>query len=636
MLDKCDNEQDTSEEQDRRPYDSEQPNRRLLDRKDTTLSNFTLPAKARAMLGIMRAIRPGSGGGNMFQDIDRLRDPPKRLSSTLSRKSHVFNESCCGMLAKSKRFEAVTMFVILLNAIELGWDADYVAGHGSPENLYKGPMGFIIAEVGFAVYFTIEVIIRFLAFRQKHHCCCDAWFVFDFSLVALMDIETFILPFAGGSNALAQFSILRLLRILRITRMVRLMRFIPQLLIICKAIGAALRAVSWTAVLLVLMIYAWAILFTNEYHEGKDADSDARAVELFGTMGKSMLNLLIMGSILDDITFCTDGIRQSNQMIMLVLFLIFVVIASFMMMNMLVGILAEVVGASAEGEAAKLQNAQIAEAISDIVETLDVDDSGSISREEYNKMCKDPSVTEALGALEINDSHFSDYAQLLFEDTENGDEEEKVYSEDVINMIQKLRPGNTVHKLDFTQAEAMIRRNLNSTRQRIEDVERLCQEVTGIELSPFSSPKLSPNASFVFGRPRTPSYAGAPHVDTDPLPPLRLAATASSEASLSPTPPPCLLRGVKVSPPSVSPVHMPPHQGVLRLSTLAKLKNTSSAEIIRELSNRLGVANLSESTADMSNMSQEMQILAEAFGTLNVPPETPEVQQRNKPRTWLA
>jgi hypothetical protein len=152
--------------------------------------------------------------------------------------------------------------MIILNALQIGWDADYSARWEVPANLYDGPWYFIVAENIFAVYFTNEVMIRFLAYRYKCWCLKDRWFVFDASLVAMMVWETWIMPFIGAGEGLGQLSVLRLLRLLRITRIAKLMRAFPQLLMIVKGITAATRAVAWTAFLLVIITFTCSIIFT--------------------------------------------------------------------------------------------------------------------------------------------------------------------------------------------------------------------------------------------------------------------------------------------------------------------------------------------------------------------------------------
>ena len=49
---------------------------------------------------------------------------------------------------------------------------------------------FQYGENFFCIYFTFEVMIRFMSFKNKRNCIKDNWFNFDTCLVSLMTIET--------------------------------------------------------------------------------------------------------------------------------------------------------------------------------------------------------------------------------------------------------------------------------------------------------------------------------------------------------------------------------------------------------------------------------------------------------------
>merc|ERR1719345_454462 len=105
-----------------------------------------------------------------------------------------------------------------------------------------------------------------------------------------MVVETWVLAFIGPIAALKQVSILRLLRLTRLFRMAKLMRYFPELQLIVKGMLAAVRSVGCATILLLLVLYVFAIIFTNEYHQGHVADDDPDIPEismLFGSLGKS-------------------------------------------------------------------------------------------------------------------------------------------------------------------------------------------------------------------------------------------------------------------------------------------------------------------------------------------------------------
>lgn len=428
---------------------------------------------------------------DLFKEVNNLRKGVPDVNQDEIDRAKL-NNTKFGQLAGSKKFEYTTLFVIVLNAGFIGYDADFSARNEKPENLYKGDWQFIIFENLFAVYFTAEVVIRFFAYKYKSESLRDAWFMFDGTLVLFMVIETWILPVIGASGPLAQLSVLRLLRLLRITRMAKLMRFFPELQIIVKGMVAAVRSVLCTAILLLLVLYVWSILFTSEYHQGDIPDDDLEEYDaraLFGSMGKSMRHLFIMGTILDDITLCCNNIRGSNKApAMLTAFIIFVLISSFTMLNMLIGILCEVVCAVGEGERHKNTEAHIRESIHSLFDKMDSDQNGVINREEFMSMKRDKSVMGALQELDVKARHFEMYADLMFKPPEDGGEAPTFDFEKTIHMIMRLRPNTKVSALDFSSFQMTVYKNQDRLKRHLANIEKMTTMLTGQEPEAGSSP----------------------------------------------------------------------------------------------------------------------------------------------------
>eukprot|EP00427_Karlodinium_veneficum_P045896 CAMPEP_0169302864 /NCGR_PEP_ID=MMETSP1016-20121227/69035_1 /TAXON_ID=342587 /ORGANISM="Karlodinium micrum, Strain CCMP2283" /LENGTH=354 /DNA_ID=CAMNT_0009395619 /DNA_START=570 /DNA_END=1634 /DNA_ORIENTATION=- len=266
----------------------------------------------------------------------------------------------------------------------------------------------------------------------------------------------------------------------------KLVRYFPELQIIVTGMVAAVRSVASAAVLLVLVLYVFSIIFTNVYHQGLEDDdlAESRCEEgipsacanvLFGSLGKSMRHLFIMGTILDDLTKCTDTIRGTSNTIMLFVLIVFVLISSFTMLNMLIGILCEVVQATAEAERLKSSTARIRDAITSLFCTLDEDDSGTISRQEFLHMRDDRAVKKALAVLKVRPRHFGMYADLMF-DHEDG-EEEGLPLDQVCNLIMELRPGAGVRALDFEDFKRVVSKNNFLIKSAIIRVDRLVAAV---------------------------------------------------------------------------------------------------------------------------------------------------------------
>eukprot|EP00427_Karlodinium_veneficum_P004033 CAMPEP_0169154616 /NCGR_PEP_ID=MMETSP1015-20121227/52837_1 /TAXON_ID=342587 /ORGANISM="Karlodinium micrum, Strain CCMP2283" /LENGTH=632 /DNA_ID=CAMNT_0009224879 /DNA_START=55 /DNA_END=1948 /DNA_ORIENTATION=- len=246
-------------------------------------------------------------------------------------------------IASHRVFEGVTLGVIAFNALWISIDTDY----NHAEMLVTAEPIFQIAEQFFCAYFSFEWFCRFMAFKKKRNGFRDAWFVFDSIMVLMMVLETWVMTFimlatgVGGSGGMGNASILRLARLLRLSRMARmarLLRAMPELMILIKGMVAAMRSVFFTMLLLALLDYVFAILFTQLTAETVVGDI------YFYSVPKSMHTLLLDGTLLDNVGTVVRAARFSA------IFYIFVLLAALTVMNMLIGVLCEVVSAVAKLE----------------------------------------------------------------------------------------------------------------------------------------------------------------------------------------------------------------------------------------------------------------------------------------------
>jgi hypothetical protein len=522
--------------------------------------------------------------GGLFKEVNDLR---KKKPSPEADDAAKFKDSFFGRLAANKKFEALTFVFIGVNSLYIGIDADVSATVGKPDDLYdpKTPLGFIIMENIFCIYFTFEVVVRFIGFKSKHPCSIikDKWFMFDGTLVTMMVLETWIFPVFGIGGALSQLSVLRLLRLLRISRMARLMKKVPELMIIIKGLIASFRSVSCTAILQVLILYVWSILFVSEYHE-KGPDDEEEIASYFGTMGKSMFSLFIYGTVLDDVTACTDAIRGTENVFMLSLFIVFILISSFTILNMLIGILCEVVSATAESEKTKAVETSAKEAITTLFEKMDVDGSGTITQEEFMHMRDDETVRQALEEMDIYESHFTRYCELLFQGkkAQQAGKPPVIDFEALITMLLRLSPGNHINALDFSLLQASIDRTQECLRDRVLGINSKISEAMG-----------KPPQALGGESPQPPNTDGSD---------LRGAASSNTSVPVEPS-----LGGGR------------------KEYTMDMFVRTSSHQIIEELERRLGVSALEAIKPSPALAGQKDSLVQgqdpQAFHSLGVPEE---------------
>jgi hypothetical protein len=287
-----------------------------------------------------------------------------------------------------------------------------------------------------------------------------------------------------------------------------------------------------------------------------DEDVPGHSVqELFGSMGKSMFSLFVMGTILDDVTYCTDAIRADGKTHMLCAFLIYILINSFTMMNMLVGILVEVVGNTADSEKKRVLEETVCENIKSIYEQMDKDKNGLISRAEFNEMRKHDKVKRSLADLDIAEREFRQFASLLFQRDEMG-KTPAINFQKLLNVLLMLRPGTPMSALDFGAFRMTFMTSNQSAIKRLKRFEKML----GIEDAEDDE------LEFEY-MPRDFGSNNKKEMDEPAAQQMKR----------------------------------------INISMLARLERTPSADIISELQRRLGMANLEETGVPLWMMDEDLQ-----------------------------
>lgn len=426
---------------------------------------------------------------NLYGAIHALRRQTSRMAEIMGFNDHAdrFADSCIGRLVQHPWYDYVGLVMIVASAVQIGADADrsartddsgatladIAAGNGL---CCASLVGF---EIVFAVFFTLDLVVRFLGYRKWIFCLADSWFVFDAALVLMMVFFTLILPFAFTSGGdLNKLSGLRLLRLFRLLRMARLLRAFPELLMIVEGLHAAVSAVLWIALLGVANMYVFALAFTMQYHQGSMSDAECLAIDhmdpdhicyYFGSVGKSFLTLFAQGTLLDDLSTPTFTLRHNSGFYTL-LWLVYIGISYAMLMNMLIGVLSTVVASTTEGKRKALREQEAKEALLLIFEKMDTDHSGSISKEEFLSLKFEDHVRIALGKLGIEEKHMALYAEIFFRpDEETGAVLELDY-QSLLHCLTFVLPNRGLSKLDVKSYGALSSTRRSAMLARLADL----------------------------------------------------------------------------------------------------------------------------------------------------------------------
>jgi len=312
-------------------------------------------------------------------------------------------------IARSEWFNGITLAVISINALYIGVEAQMNAP-GQPE---AAELVWIVFDHFFCLFFVLELLVRFLSFQCKKNCMKDGWFKFDLALLMLMVLETWVMPIflllLNTSGALP-IGPMKLLRLLRLARMTRLMSRMPELLTMVKGMSMASRAVGSSLLLLGLLVYVFAIVL---YMILADNDETAQS---FGSLPKCMWTLLMDGTFMDSIGTQLTGLLDRREYLAVFVFMVFVGLSAMTVMNMLIGVLCEVVSAVAASEREEAAISLMKETILVLLKNVDVDKSGEISKAEMRELVKDPGALNVFDELQVNVKYLTLMQEYLLDE----------------------------------------------------------------------------------------------------------------------------------------------------------------------------------------------------------------------------
>eukprot|EP00931_Biecheleriopsis_adriatica_P053619 TRINITY_DN31425_c0_g1_i1.p1 TRINITY_DN31425_c0_g1~~TRINITY_DN31425_c0_g1_i1.p1 ORF type:complete len:504 (-),score=99.66 TRINITY_DN31425_c0_g1_i1:98-1609(-) len=350
-------------------------------------------------------------------------------------------------IARHAVFENTTLLVIACNAVWIAVDTD----HNKADTLLAAHPVFITAENIFCVYFTFEWLMRFLAFRYKRNCLRDGWFVFDSVLVFFMVMETWVfLLFGGGSPFGDNTAILRLFRLLRLSRLIKMLKSLPELMILIRGMVTAMASVVYVLLLLILFTYVFAIACTQ-----MSVDAPYIHEKYFDHVALSMYSLLVYATFLDALSdFCND--IRGESIVVFIMVVVFICLSALTVMNMLIGVLCEVIASVAATEKEMLRTEMVKNEMTRIWEAMDENGDGQMSKEEMANIVGKPEAIKALHAVEVDPDGMVEFADTWFQDDETGEEKDLPFIEFLENVLD-LRGTNTATVKDIMS----LQKNLN-------------------------------------------------------------------------------------------------------------------------------------------------------------------------------
>jgi len=394
---------------------------------------------------------------NVFGDEQKMKQQMRR--ALIQPQYHVSDlyktKGFVQRIARSQRFENITLLIIFLNAIWIAIDTDL----NDATLLINARLEFQIMENLFCTFFFAEIVIRFAAFKHKRDCLKDGWFIFDSVLVFLMVVETWIISVVmlalqedGTSSSMSFageisiFRMARLVKILRISRMARLLRAMPEIVIVLKTIRVAARVVLVFLILWVAIIFLFGVFF-RQITDGDDVGN-----AYFSSVPAAM-NTLLLNGLFPENESMVNSLGKSHPALW-VLIMLFILIVSLTLMHMLLAVLVELIGVISVAEKEGMTVSYVSAQFRFVLNNLDVD--LPLAKTQFQNLLLEPAVTAILAHENVDVMALVDMIDIIYQDIEV-EADGGLSFEKLIDLILNMRGSNPATVKDVKEQLLLIK-----------------------------------------------------------------------------------------------------------------------------------------------------------------------------------
>lgn len=370
-------------------------------------------------------------------------------------------DNSCAKIVSHPHFDRFMMLVVILNCIEMAISVEFGRDETRADAVHTA---LLVSGNVFCITFLVEICLRWMSYARCVRALQDGWFLFDLALVLLMMWETWAMPFvvvSDHNDVSGAWRMARILRVLRTARMARLVRLIPELMILIKGMIVACRSVFFTLMLLLIITFIFSIAFLEL------SSHTPLEQEYFRSIPDAIVSLILHCIVPDQEVFFKSLAEES--WILGVLVLLFILLGSLTVMNMLLGVLVEAVKTVSTIEQEQMM-ADFARKvlwglIQDDTEMQEVDyQQRMISEKEFKSLLRKPRAVTALLKLGVDAGAALDYGRMLFED------DESVSFVEFMHAMLTLRGSNKATVKDIVELRKYIGEEFTQIRSVLSEL----------------------------------------------------------------------------------------------------------------------------------------------------------------------
>jgi hypothetical protein len=306
-------------------------------------------------------------------------------------------------------FDSVCAVMIILNSLLIGARTEYLTSNDE-EAGWMAVCGYLCS-----VFFFVELVLRLVHTRMSFFTSENKmWNLFDLLLVIFSIADVVMAIVLDGDGAGSIGSTMKTVKMLRIIRIFRVFRFFSELGMLAMMITESFQSLAWALVMMVLIIYVFAICFTQSTTDYLIQKSDGGELEeidiklrgYFGNLSFStdtLIQAMLGGTSWGEFAAPVSKIGWAAYS----LFYFYIFFTMFAVLNIVTGVFVDNALQATKGqreflvEQQRVQKEKTLQEMRELFKDMDQDGSGSISASEIKECMNDPKMGGYFHMLEI-------------------------------------------------------------------------------------------------------------------------------------------------------------------------------------------------------------------------------------------
>jgi hypothetical protein len=365
-------------------------------------------------------------------------------------------------ITESRGFVTTSMLFKSLNVIWIGVSVELDEFN---QSLWNRHWLSVLLEHIFVAYFSVEVVVQLMSTKCRSLCLCSPWSRLDAVCTAAVVLEVLVVPWIEvtvGSSLVRQ-----ILRLTRLAWLLRVLREIEGVATSLRGMVNGMRSAATIWILIFVLLYTCGVLLTATNDHGPD--NHGPLDKYFGSMGQTITTLVTYGIALDGLNEFVDDLRIHSGVFQGSVFIIFVFLTYFGLLNMLVGTFCNVAIETAVKEKDLGEIRYLESHLEDIVECYMENGTDRIDSEKFQLVMKNADLLQTLLACGTDTDGLMMLSDILFPH-----ENSSISFEEFFSVIVRLRKGKPVSTSEIIGLQEF-------TKQRMDGLEELIIQGTDMK-----------------------------------------------------------------------------------------------------------------------------------------------------------